>query len=266
MHTQRLSRYGLLVFGVSLLSCSSADDKTQAAAPAAVRPLAHVVAESSCGLASPIQISDDSVGPLPLRITAAELQNRCHDALPADTVGFDGPNAALRLVVGIDTVWAIQEENEYSIHPREAISLWRSTPHALKLQGGPAIPRTIAALRAWDPSAILVADKRDDSDGVYVVRCRNPRIIYVFGYDSPTPADTGAWALSARPTADTVTLERVEIETRSRRAKRAGCVGANLTFVAPAGADSILIVARSLSRPVDGFPILNLPLAGELER
>jgi len=196
----------IILAALALSSCSGMDGEKR-------RPLRVAGTQSGrdCVLPIPVHISGDSVAGFPVAIHAGDLLTRCSRYAELERVNVGGADApAVRLVTGADTIWAIQYRDD-SLQREQPIELWRIRGPAIGPDSLP-VPRTLAGFRERDPEAWLVADKADDSDGVLVLRCDAPGVSYMFGYEPPTPADTGSWRLSSRATADTNQLWVIEVE------------------------------------------------------
>jgi hypothetical protein len=141
----------------------------------------------------------------------AELDRRCASD-SVDDYGIGGTTAKARIYRFIGgTVAAVQSENDSALQPAQPADLWSAEGDSLRLPDGRLMPATIGALRAAYPRGYVSADKSDDSDGVLAYVCAFPRLTFVLGYDTPTPADTGTWAFSARPVPDSIKLWRIEV-------------------------------------------------------
>lgn len=181
-----------------------------------------------CMLGAPIRLTRDSVAGFPVRIGAGELQRRCGEAAVLDTVGVGGDVAiALRVVSGSDTLWAIQDDNT-TLNPNQAITSWRVTLRRVQMSDGTVAPTTIGALRHWDSTAVVVADRGDDTDGDYAVRCMEPRVVFTLG-EAPLPSDSGAWSLARRPLPDSVRIVQAEVLSHVTPALAEHCPGAPVT-------------------------------------
>lgn len=208
------------LLGVVLLTmtaaCGGRNDRRNAPRAASnvarTPPAVPTRAESSgpCGFASPVRVTQDSIGPFPVTLLASELQQHCGFAAHLDGVGVGGDVVpALRVIVGSDTIWAAQDDNSELV-PDEPITLWHIVGRDIVLRDGHTAPTTVGELRVIDSTAVLVADRGDDSDGVYVLRCAEPRLTYDLG-EAPTPDESGAWPLASHPTLDSVAITRLEI-------------------------------------------------------
>jgi hypothetical protein len=176
----------------------------------AAQPSAAV--RGTCSLSSAgLRIAADSVAGLPTDRPIAELDRRC----PSDSVddyGIGGTTAKARIYRFTGgAVAAVQSDNDSALQPTQPADLWSAEGDSLRLPDGRPMPATIGALRAAYPRGFVSADKRDDSDGVLAYVCAFPRLTFVLGYDTPTPADTGHWAFKARPVPDSIHLWRIEV-------------------------------------------------------
>ena len=158
-----------------------------------------------------LRIAADSVAGLPTTRPIAELDRRCASD-SVDDYGIGGATAKARIYrFPGGTVAAVQSDNESALQPTQPADLWSAEGDSLRLPDGRLMPATIGELRASYPHGFVSADKRDDSDGVLAYVCAFPRLTFVLGYDTPTPADTGHWPFSARPVPDSIKLWRIEV-------------------------------------------------------
>ena len=161
--------------------------------------------------ASGVRVAADTVAGLPTDRPIQELDERCHSD-SVDDYGIGGMTARARIYhFRGGRIAAVQSEQESALHYFEPADLWSAEGDSLRLPDGRLMPPTIGDLRAAYPNGWVSADKGDDSDGVLAYVCAFPRLTFVLGYDTPTPSDTGHWALSARPVPDSVRLWRIEV-------------------------------------------------------
>ena len=158
-----------------------------------------------------LRIAADSVAGLPTNRPIAELDQRCHSD-SVDDYGIGGMTAKARIYRFVGgRVAAVQSDNESALVPTQAADLWAAEGDSLRLPDGQLMPATIGALRETYPHGFVSADKSDDSDGVLAYVCAFPRLTFLLGYETPTPADTGHWSFSARPVPDSIRLGRIEV-------------------------------------------------------
>lgn len=194
----------------------SASEAPRDSAPALTR-----VATPSPPIAPPPQVCDppatgvriaaDTIAGLPTDRPIKELDQRCQSD-SVDDYGIGGMTARARIYnFRGGRIAAVQSERESALHPSEPADLWSAEGDSLRLPDDRLMPATMGELRTRYPNGFVSADKGDDSDGVLAYVCAFPRLTFVLGYDTPTPADTGHWPLTAQAVPDSVRLWRIEV-------------------------------------------------------
>ena len=173
-------------------------------------PATGIPASGYCTL-GPATVDSATLAGLSVRATIAGLRDRCPRAqMETLTVTGGVQEIALRIDIPGAQFWAIQSQYEDSLRVHEPPDRWLLKGDSLRFAGGQPLPRRLGELRAFN-DGVLVADKRDDSDGVYVVLCRLPNVAFSFGYDVPTPSDTGSWPLRQPIGADSTSMWQIEL-------------------------------------------------------
>lgn len=214
-------RVRLSVALVAVLSaCDQGSQSASATSAASAPPLTRAASPQS-SVAPPLQICDppangvriaaDTIAGLPTDRPIEELDQRCQSD-SVDDYGIGGMTAKARVYnFRGGRIAAVQSQRESALHPSEPADLWSAEGDSLRLPDNRLMPATMGELRATYPNGLVSADKGDDSDGVLAYVCAFPRLTFVLGYDTPTPADTGHWPLTAVAVPDSVRLWRIEV-------------------------------------------------------
>jgi hypothetical protein len=160
-----------------------------------------------------LRITADRIAGLPMRATFRTLRQICRSAL--DSVAPGGYQAlAMRFDFPGGQVWAVSGADAYGgrIPEDSTPEFWWASGDSLRFQSGALVPRSVGGLLAADSDAVLRADGADDTEGSYIIPCREPRMALVLGYVASLP-DSGAWPLTSRRVPDSLLIERVTINT-----------------------------------------------------
>ena len=232
--TRTMYRRGVLVAGLAIfLTAGCAREAKDAdtgratdSPPADSTPSAETAVqaagtdeEGQCAApAGGVRVAHDTVAGLPTHAPLSTLIAVCGEG-ETDLVSFGGSQSPARLFrfPGAE-VRAGQTKFDYgdSLDLSLAADLWQVEGDSVRLPDGGLLPQRVGELEARYGAAVVMSDKRDDSDGVRVRLCRYPDVELVLEYSEPTPDDVGAWLVGHGILSDTARIYSLEVSNSNR--------------------------------------------------